>query len=179
MKLILFLILLLILLFIFIFEYKEGMEICKYKYLNPPPLNSKWNPTTTNAFVNKYNKNNTSKTSVDDVNSKLPWIWEEEAEHYIQYDKFPLNPYITEQLRTMNLNVLVVEKKFTNRLAYVNYIIDYDKETPTYESLSSKIFTGKVSPPACSDNSIPNKNPYISIHIDKEKIKGVCSKLKN
>ena len=158
MKSIIFLIFLIILLCIFIVKRREGMETCTYNYLNPTPVHRngeqvKWDPFTIKTFIDKYNKNNPSnKTNVDQLNSSLKWIWEKEAEYYIQYEKFPINSYIKEQMNKLKIPP-DVDTKYTNRLIYVNHVMEYDPPTPSNESMASKIFSGKILPPVCSDST--------------------------
>ncbi len=153
-KLNILLILLSTVLLFFIFRGREGMETCRYKFLNPPPVHRngeyiKWDSFTTNKFIDKYNKNNPSnKTNVDQLNSSLKWIWEKEAEYYNQYGKFPINSYIKEQMNKLKISP-DVDTKYNNRLIYVNHVMEYDPPTPSKESMASKIFSGKIMPPVC------------------------------
>ena len=156
-----YLIILIILLFIYIFRYREGMQTCKYKYLNPPITNNgeviEWSTNTTKSFVDKWNKNNSPDRLVGS-DFIFSYIWEEEAKYYIQYGKFPLNQYIKTQFSTNEMKKNNIDKTYNNRLIYAIFIIASDTNNGKFESLANKIFTGKVLPSECVAKDLSEKN---------------------
>lgn len=187
-----YLIILIILLFIYIFTYREGMQTCKYKYLNPPITNNgeviEWSTNTIKSFVNKWDKiNSPNKILEDDITTLFSYIWEEEAKYYIQYGKFPLNQYIKTQFSNefstnnelKKYNIKNIDKTFNNRQIYGAFIIASDTNNGTIETLANKIFTGKVLPSECvakdpSEKNVPKSYTAIPTLVFN-KIKKACT----